>query len=68
MSSKEKANWDKSAVFGFYVYMLLLFIDQSYYLIIERSLISTYLIFWAGLILTFGHHFILNLKTNLFDK
>ncbi len=63
MSDKERDNWSKSAILGFYIYTLLLFIDQTYHLLFESNLFSSALIFWAGLILTFGYHFILNIKT-----
>lgn len=63
MSEIEFKNWNKSAVLGFYTYMLLLFIDQTYNLLFESNLLSSFIIFWAGLIVTFGYHFILNLKT-----
>ena len=63
MSEKESDNWNKSAVLGFYTYMLLLFIDQTYSLLFASNLLSSTVIFWAGLIVAFGFHFILNLTT-----
>ncbi|AXI09961.1 hypothetical protein CUC15_13960 [Oceanobacillus zhaokaii] len=63
MSQIESDNWNKSAVLGFYTYMLLLFIDQTYNLLFASNLFSSSVIFWAGLIVAFGTDFILNLTT-----
>ncbi|WP_249872126.1 hypothetical protein [Oceanobacillus saliphilus] len=60
MSEQETDNWNKGAILGFYTYMLLLFIDQSYRYLFSSNLFSSTIIFWAGLIVAFGFQFILN--------
>jgi hypothetical protein len=63
MSKTESDNWNKGAILGFYTYMLLLFIDQTYNLLFDSNLLSSSLIFWIGLLVAFGLQFILNLRT-----
>lgn len=63
MSEVESKNWNKGSVLGFYTYMLLLFIDQTYKLLFATNLLSSFIIFWTGLIVTFGYQFILKLRT-----
>ncbi|MHA6251649.1 hypothetical protein [Oceanobacillus sp. CAU 1775] len=60
MADTENNNWKKSAIIGFYTYLIILFIDQSYYIFNEKSLISSVVIFWIGLIVVFTSNFILN--------
>jgi hypothetical protein len=64
MSEAQSKNWNKSAVLGFYTYMVLLFIDQTYSLLFTSNLFSSSVIFWAGLIVAFGYQFILDRTTN----
>jgi hypothetical protein len=65
MSETELGNWNKGAILGFYTYMLLLFIDQTYNLLFASNLFSSSVIFWAGLIVAFGFEFILHLRTKM---
>ncbi|ASN05441.1 hypothetical protein [Virgibacillus necropolis] len=62
MTEKESANWKKGAILGFYTYMLLLAINQIYYLVFASNPFSSALIFWSGLIAAFGCEIIFNLK------
>lgn len=65
MSTFEYSNWKKGAILGFFTYMLLLFINYTYFLIYEIEPITSGLIFWTGLIIAFGYEFILNLMTRI---
>ena len=62
MTKTESYNWNKGAILGFYIYMLLLFIDQTYSILFASNLLSSSVIFWTGLIVVFGYELILNLK------
>ncbi|RBP04840.1 hypothetical protein [Rossellomorea aquimaris] len=62
MSPKEKANWNKGLVLGFYTYMILLFINYISSLILGRDLFTSAFIFFTGLIIAFGYEAYLNVK------
>ncbi|MGD6969042.1 hypothetical protein [Rossellomorea vietnamensis] len=49
MTQSEKSHWDKGVVFGFYIFLFLLFIDHSHNLIFGRDLLSSFAIFWIGI-------------------
>ncbi|AYV71535.1 hypothetical protein C2H98_08020 [Niallia circulans] len=61
MSNREEANWRKGAIAGFYVYLLLLFINCISSSFFQKEPFSTTVIFWSGLLVAFGLDFILNL-------
>ena len=65
MSKIELINWKKGAILGFYIYMLLLFINYIYSLIYGTEPITSVVIFWTGLLVAFGYEFILNLKSKM---
>lgn len=65
MSTLEYSNWKKGAIFGFFTYMLLLFINYSYFLIYESEPFTSGMIFWTGIIIAFGYEFILNLMVKI---
>ena len=48
MSKIELINWKKGAILGFYIYMLLLFINYIYSLIYGTEPITSVVIFWTG--------------------
>jgi predicted membrane channel-forming protein YqfA (hemolysin III family) len=62
MSPKEKSNWNKSAVLGFYTFMGLLAVNYMSSLIIGRDLFSSAFLFFTGLVITFGYEAYLNVK------
>jgi hypothetical protein len=49
MTQSEKNHWDKGAVFGFYTFLVLLFIDHFHTLIFDKDLLSSFAIFWIGI-------------------
>lgn len=64
-SKLEQKNWRKGAILGFYIYMLLLFINYSYFLLSGSEPFTSGVIFWIGLLIAFGYEFILNLMTKI---
>lgn len=62
MSPKEKTNWNKGLVLGFYTYMILLFINYISSLILGRDLFTSAFIFFTGLIIALGYEAYLNVK------
>jgi putative flippase GtrA len=62
MSGKEIDNWGKGCIFGFYTFLITLFINQTYNYILNSYLLSNFAIFWIGLISAFVWAFILNIK------
>lgn len=65
MTEKESINWRSGAIFGFYTYLLVLVINQIYYLTFESHLFSLTIVFWTGLIAAFGCEIILNIKDKI---
>lgn len=68
MSKREHNHWKKGAIVGFYIYMLLLFINYTYHLLFESEPFTSIMIFWSGLIAAFGYELILNLLFNIKAK
>ncbi|MEC5423922.1 hypothetical protein QGM71_10515 [Virgibacillus sp. C22-A2] len=68
MSQSEVVNWKKGAVLGFYTYMLLLFINQTYSLFSVREPLSSTFVFWTGLLVAFGYQYLLDLRAKRKDK
>lgn len=64
MSQAEEMNWKKAAIFGFYTYLILLFVNYTSSLISGTELIATPIVFWGGLVAAFGSQIILNVKLN----
>ncbi|OIJ20166.1 hypothetical protein BKP45_10315 [Anaerobacillus alkalidiazotrophicus] len=62
MSKKETENWEKGCVLGFYVFLIVLFINQIYYYFYESYLFPTSAILWIGLVSSFTWSSILNIK------
>ncbi|MBM7578613.1 hypothetical protein JOD21_001273 [Jeotgalibacillus terrae] len=60
MSESEVKNSTRGSVFGFYVFLFLLALNNFYYLIFDENLMTSFSIFTIGIILTFGYEFILN--------
>ncbi|WP_113927594.1 hypothetical protein [Bacillus sp. P14.5] len=60
MTKAEKSHWNKGAVFGFYTYLVLLFIDHSHTLIFNRDLFSSFSIFWIGIAAAWSYSLILD--------
>jgi hypothetical protein len=65
MSKIESINWRKGAILGFYTYMLLLFINYTYFLIYGIEPFTSIVIFWTGLLVAFGYEVVLNLKSKM---
>ena len=65
MSNKEKMNFRKGVILGFYIYMLLLFINYASLLFDRNEPFSSFFIFWAGLLAAFGYEFILNIRAKM---
>ncbi len=71
MTDKEKGNWTRGAVLGFYTYLLVLGLNEVYYLRFSKKILSSTMIFWSGLIVAFASELILNLidrKKSHLDK
>lgn len=68
MSKRELINWKRGAILGFYTYMLLLFLNYIYFLIYGIEPFTSFVIFWAGLIIAFGYEFVLNFKSKMNAK
>lgn len=64
MTETEELNWKRAAIFGFYTYLILLFVNYTSVLMSGSELITTPIVFWTGLVVTFGSQFILNMKVN----
>lgn len=62
MTKTEELNWKRAAIFGFYTYLILLFVNYTSGLISGTELIATPIVFWGGLVVAFGSQFILNMK------
>ncbi|WRP06474.1 hypothetical protein U9J35_21905 [Rossellomorea aquimaris] len=62
MSPKEKTNWNKSAVLGFYTYMGLLSVNKISSMILGRDLFTSAFIFFTRLTISFGYEAYLNVK------
>lgn len=54
MNQKEIASWDKAAVAGFYIFLLLLVADQTSNILFNKELFSKSFIFWTGIAAAFG--------------
>ncbi|WP_035186450.1 hypothetical protein [Alteribacter aurantiacus] len=52
-TNDEQRAWKEAAVIGFYVFLILLFIDSMYDITMGGSLLSSLTIFWAGLATSF---------------
>ena len=63
MTEEELVNMRKAIKPGFFTYMLLLFLDYSYSFMTGNELFTSFVIFWAGLLVFFGYEFILNVKS-----
>lgn len=61
MSKTEQNNWRNGAILGFYTYMLLLFINYIYFLLFGSEPLTSFVIFWIGLLVAFGYEFFINL-------
>ncbi|EOR22486.1 hypothetical protein A499_17655 [Niallia nealsonii AAU1] len=61
MSKVEVINWRKGAILGFYVFLLLLFVNYTSSLLFNKEPFTSTVIFWSGLLVAFGCEFILNL-------
>ena len=62
MQKKEILNSKRAALLGFYAYMLFSAVNYISYLMVEKNLLSSAVIFWSGLVVFFGYSAILNLK------
>ncbi|WP_280771186.1 hypothetical protein [Salipaludibacillus daqingensis] len=59
----EDKNWRKAAIFGFYTFLILLFVDTIYIYLNDNEVLSSTVIFWIGLLATFSVNFLLNVKS-----
>ncbi|MGF9891966.1 hypothetical protein ABEX78_25205 [Priestia megaterium] len=59
-SKQEHQNWNKAVSVGFYILLLLLFVNTLMYAYNGAELVSSFSMFWTGIIVTFGYQFILN--------
>lgn len=61
-SKREHQNWNKAVSAGFYILLLLLFVNviNAYN---GAELLSSFSMFWTGIVVTFGYQFILNRKS-----
>ncbi|WP_043979938.1 hypothetical protein [Priestia megaterium] len=62
-SKQEHQNWNKAVSVGFYILLLLLFVNTLMYAYNGAELVSSLSMFWTGIIATFGYQFILNRKS-----
>lgn len=62
MNKKEILNSKRAAILGFYTYMLISAINYFSYLLMGKDLISSPIVFWSGLLVSFGYGAFLNLK------
>lgn len=62
MNKKEILNSKKATILGFYTYMLITAVNYFFYLLFEKNLFSSAIIFWSGLLVLFGYGAFLNLK------
>ena len=61
-SKREHQNWNKAVSAGFFILLLLLFVNTLMYSYSGTELVSSSSMFWTGIIVTFGYQFILNRK------
>ncbi|WOV83072.1 hypothetical protein PGH26_08995 [Sporosarcina jeotgali] len=62
MNEKEKKNSIRAVLLGFYTYMIVSFINFFFYLLVEKELFSSAIVFWSGLLVYFGYSAYLDLK------
>ncbi|PGN06281.1 hypothetical protein [Priestia megaterium] len=62
-SKWEHQNWNKAVSTGFYILLLLLFVNIIMYTYKGAELVSSSSMFWTGIVVTFGYQFILNRKS-----
>ena len=62
MNKKEILNSKRATILGFYTYMLFSSVNYFSYLLVEKDLLSSAIIFWSGLVVFFGYDAFLNLK------
>ncbi len=62
MNEKEKKNSTRAALVGFYTYMIVSFINFFFYLLVEKELFSSVIVFWSGLLVYFGYSAYLDLR------
>lgn len=62
MNKKESFNSKKGMIFGFYAYLLVLAVNNFYYLLTDKILFSPSITFWSGLVAFLVFELILNLK------
>lgn len=62
MNKKEISNSKRATILGFYTYMLFSSVNYFSYLLVEKDLLSSAIIFWSGLVVFFGYDAFLNLK------
>ncbi|KLV31868.1 hypothetical protein [Priestia megaterium] len=62
-SKQEHQNWNKAVSAGFYILLLLMFVNTIMYADNGAELVSSSSMFWTGIIVTFGYQFILNRRS-----
>ena len=62
-SKREHQNWNKAVSAGFYILLLLLFVNTLIYSYSGAELVLSSSMFWTGIVVTFGYQFILNRKS-----
>ena len=62
-SKREHQNWNKAVSAGFYILLLLLFVNTLMHSYSGNELVSSSLMFWTGIIVPFGYQLILKRKS-----
>lgn len=62
MNKKEVLNNKRATILGFYTYMLFSAVNNFSYLLVDKNLLSSAIIFWSGLVVFFGYAAILDFK------
>ncbi|AST93696.1 hypothetical protein BC6307_21705 [Sutcliffiella cohnii] len=62
MTKSETSNWRKAVFLGFYVLLILLFIDTIFMIFMDKSVFNSLILFWTALIITNGYYYFLNGK------
>ncbi|PFW52017.1 hypothetical protein [Priestia megaterium] len=62
-SKREHQNWNKAVSAGFYILLLLLFVNTLMYSYSGAELVLSLSVLWTGIVVTFGYQFILNRRS-----
>ncbi|PAK48000.1 hypothetical protein [Priestia megaterium] len=62
-SKREHQNWNKAVSAGFYILLLLLFVNTLMYSYSGAELVLSLSVLWTGIVVAFGYQFILNRRS-----